>query len=337
MSEQPVIPPQAPAVAPSDPPPMPQAPSAPPAGSAGTARYPWYLRFAWILALVVGIIAYVATFVIMLLTRNPTMLPTVLLVGAGTIPLTVLLFAQSSRVGPLVPTRILLVTAVLGGLFGICAAGLEETIAGLLLGKASILLVGVIEETAKLVVPLIVLGLAHRSTRGGGIVIGIAAGTGFAILETMGYGFNALLSRSGGLGALDSTLILRGILVPAGHVAWTGAICAALWFLVETRHKLRGVLALAVAYVGAVVMHTAWDATTSGILHILIGVISVGALLTITILAHRTFVRRSHQPTGGQAADARAAEGLSADGRTADVRSPDMRPASREYRGPSSR
>ena len=178
MSEQPVIPPQAPTVARSGPPPMPQARSAPragpapslastpPAGSASTARYPWYLRFSWILALVVGTLAYVATFVIMLLTRNPTILPTVLLVGAATIPLTVLLFAQSSKVGPLVPTRTVLVTVALGGLFGLCAAGLGETIAGLLLGKASILLVGVIEETAKLVVPLIVLGLAHRSTRG---------------------------------------------------------------------------------------------------------------------------------------------------------------------------
>ena len=321
MSEQPVIPPQAPTLAGSGPPPMPQARSAPragpapslastpPAGSASTARYPWYLRFSWILALVVGTLAYVATFVIMLLTRNPTILPTVLLVGAATIPLTVLLFAQSSRVGPLVPTRTVLVTVALGGLFGICAAGLEETIAGLLLGKASILLVGVIEETAKLVVPLIVLGLAHRSTRGGGVVIGIAAGTGFAVLETMGYGFNALLSRSGGLGALDSTLILRGILVPAGHVAWTGAICAALWFLVETSHKPRGVLALAVAYVGAIVMHTAWDATTSGILHVLIGVISVGALLTLTILAHRAFVRRALPPPGNGPAGIRPADG----------------------------
>ena len=325
MSEQPVIPPQAPTVARSGPPPMPQARSAPragpapslastpPAGSASTARYPWYLRFSWILALVVGTLAYVATFVIMLLTRNPTILPTVLLVGAATIPLTVLLFAQSSRVGPLVPTRTVLVTVALGGLFGICAAGLGETIAGLLLGRASILLVGVIEETAKLVVPLIVLGLAPRSTRGGGIVIGIAAGTaagtGFAVLETMGYGFNALLSRSGGLGALDSTLILRGILVPAGHVAWTGAICAALWFLVETSHKPRGVLALAVAYVGAIVMHTAWDATTSGILHVLIGVISVGALLTLTILAHRAFVRRTLPPPGNGPAGIRPADG----------------------------
>lgn len=256
------------------------------------APYPWHLRFAWLLALVLGVLAYVATFVLMLLTGNPMMLPTVLLVGAAAIPLTVLLLAQSSRIGPLVPTRIVLVTAALGGLFAICAAGLEESIAGLLFGRASILLVGIIEESAKLVVPLLVLALAHRVTRGGGIVIGIAAGTGFAVLETMGYGFAALLARDGGLGALDATLILRGILVPAGHVAWTGAICAALWYLVETSHKVRGVIALVAAYAGAIILHTAWDATASGALHLLIGMISVGALLWLIVAAHRRFVRR---------------------------------------------
>ena len=256
------------------------------------APYPWHLRFAWLLALVLGVLAYVATFVLMLLTGNPMMVPTVLLVGAAAIPLTVLLLAQSSRIGPLVPTRIVLVTAALGGLFTICAAGLEESIAGLLFGRASILLVGIIEESAKLVVPLLVLALAHRVTRGGGIVIGIAAGTGFAVLETMGYGFAALLARDGGLGALDATLILRGILVPAGHVAWTGAICAALWYLVETSHKVRGVIALVAAYAGAIILHTAWDATASGALHLLIGMISVGALLWLIVAAHRRFVRR---------------------------------------------
>lgn len=270
---------------------------------AAVAPSPWYLRFSWVLALVVGILAYVVTFVIMLLTRNSTMVPTVLLVGSVSIPLAVLLFAQFGRTGPLVPTWTLLLTAGIGGLFGISAAGLEEAVAGLALGRGSIRLVGVIEETAKLVVPLIVLALAHRVTRGGGIVIGIAAGMGFAVLETMGYGFNALLARNGGLGALDATLVLRGILVPAGHVAWTGAICAALWHLVETSHKGRGVLALAISYVGAIVLHTAWDATGSGLLRLAIGLVSVATLLTLAILAHRSAVRRELRgvSTGGVA------------------------------------
>ena len=254
--------------------------------------YPWHLRLSWLLVLLCGLLAYIATFVIMVLTGNPIMLPTVLLVGAATIPVTVLLLAQSTRSGPLAPSRIVLVTAAASGLFAICAAGLEERIAGALLGRASILLVGVIEESAKLVVPLIVLALAHRLTRGGGLVIGIASGTGFAVLETMGYGFGALLSRGGGLGALDATLVLRGVLVPAGHVAWTGTVCAALWFLLETSHKALGTLAVAGSLLGAVVLHTAWDASGSLALHVVIALVSVGALLTLVITSHRSFVRR---------------------------------------------
>jgi RsiW-degrading membrane proteinase PrsW (M82 family) len=268
--------------------PRPGTGSGPAAALAPTpARYPAHLRFAWLLVLLGGLLAYVATFAIMILTGNPLLLPTVLLVGAATIPVTVLLLAQTTRDGVLVPSRIVLVTAVASGLFGICAAGLEERIAGAALGGASILLVGIIEESAKLVVPLIVLALAHRATRGGGLVIGIAAGTGFA----------ALLSRGGGLGALDATLVLRGVMVPAGHVAWTGAVCAALWYLLETSHKGRGALALAGALLGAIVLHTAWDASGSAVVQIVIGLVSVGVLLTLVVRSHRAFVRRDGAAT----------------------------------------
>ena len=108
------------------------------------ARYPWHLRLSWLLVLAGGLLGYVTTFVIMLLTGNPILLPTVLLVGAATIPVTVLLLAQSTRSGPVVPGRIVLVTVAASGLFGICAAGRELLIAGVVRGGSSILLVGVI-------------------------------------------------------------------------------------------------------------------------------------------------------------------------------------------------
>ena len=60
------------------------------------------------------------------------------------------------------------------------------------------------------------------------MIIGVASGMGFATLETMGYGFSALLS-SGNLAEVDQTLLLRALLSPAGHVAWTGLTAAALW------------------------------------------------------------------------------------------------------------
>ncbi len=62
-----------------------------------------------------------------------------------------------------------------------------------------------------------------------GLVIGVAVGMGFAALETMGYAFVALIASRGDIGAVEQMLLLRGVLSPAGHMAWTGLACAALW------------------------------------------------------------------------------------------------------------
>lgn len=59
---------------------------------------------------------------------------------------------------------------------------------------------GLIEESAKLIVPLALLMLLRRPDPQAGIIIGIASGMGFATLETMGYGFTALLSQRNGTG-----------------------------------------------------------------------------------------------------------------------------------------
>jgi RsiW-degrading membrane proteinase PrsW (M82 family) len=63
----------------------------------------------------------------------------------------------------------------------------------------------------------------HRN----GLLVGAAIGAGFAIFESAGYAFNALLgSRS-----VDSmtTILVRAFLAPFGHVAWTAIAAGALW------------------------------------------------------------------------------------------------------------
>ncbi len=91
-----------------------------------------------------------------------------------------------------------------------------------------------------------------------GVIFGVAAGMGFAALETIGYGF-AAAQGSGSIGPVDATLIVRGLLSPAGHGAWTGLVCAVLW---REREKLgRRVINLPVmlAFTAAVLFHTFWD------------------------------------------------------------------------------
>jgi hypothetical protein len=59
------------------------------------------------------------------------------------------------------------------------------------------LMVGLIEEASKIVVPTAVFLIDRRLRWPEAAVLGVASGAGFATLETMGHGFNALLS--GGL------------------------------------------------------------------------------------------------------------------------------------------
>lgn len=142
------------------------------------------------------------------------------------------------------------------------------------------LFVGLIEESAKLVVPLFVLLLSRYRGAAAGVVIGVASGMGFATLETMGYGFAALL-KSGTLSALDSTLLLRALLAPAGHVAWTGVTAAALYAIGTSQRRGHAFARFVLTFVGAVLLRAAWDGSNNLIIHVLVAVISVAVLVVI--------------------------------------------------------
>ena len=82
--------------------------------------------------------------------------------------------------------------------------------------------VGLIEETAKLIVPALLLLLGRYRRPADGLLIGVASGAGFAVLETMGYGFVVLIISHGNLSAVDGVLMTRGLLSPAAHADLTG-------------------------------------------------------------------------------------------------------------------
>lgn len=248
-------------------------------------RAPWYVRLAPLVVLAAGVLCYAALLVVLLLTGNTTMFPALLLVGALTVPLTVLAWAMDGPYGALAPALVVVVAMLLGGIVGILGAGLFESMAASALGDGYVLLVGLIEESVKLVVPVAVLLASRGRLPHAGVLVGVATGAGFAVLETMGYGFNALLEKGGGIGAVDATLLLRGVLVPAGHVAWTGVVCAALW--AWHSHARHGAAATLAAYVAAVVLHTLWDASGSAPVHVVVAVVSIAGLLAVVRRAHR--------------------------------------------------
>ena len=254
-----------------------------PAVGAPVPTLPWYARFGSPLVLVLGVAAYVVVLQVMVSTDNINLFPTLLLVGAVTVPLSVLMFAYAiDRPAPGNGATVAF-TAIFGGIIGTTAAGLLEYRTLKELPWLGMLAVGVIEEAAKLIVPLVVLLVARRHTRGMGIVIGIASGAGFAVLETMGYGLVALIESKGNMAEVDGTLLLRGLLSPASHVAWTGMTVWALWRVGSTppvRHALRTFMG---CFLLAVVLHTLWDGVDLLVVHVGVVLVSLGVLLTLVL------------------------------------------------------
>ena len=278
-----------------------QPPLPPPAGrpQPPLPRRGWAVRSAGWIIVPVGVVAYLGVLNAMLATQNPNLFPTLILIGALTVPLAVLLLAYGGGARPEGHAGLVAMTAVAGGIIGTTSAAVLEYSAMRSLPAAGLLTVGLIEEAVKVIVPLAIFLVARRHTPGMGVVLGIASGTGFAVLETMGYGFTTLLGSGGNVAAVDATLLLRGLLSPAGHVAWTGLIVWALWRTRDIPRPRAPWLTVTASYAVAVILHTAWDASTALWLHVVIAAASVAILAVLIGASHRRARVSAGNPTRG--------------------------------------
>jgi protease PrsW len=157
---------------------------------------------------------------------NSKLIPGLIMMGSLAVPLaTVFLFFELNTPRNVSFHRVLTLVC-LGGivsliisLFGFSAASLDW------LGASS---AGIVEETGKLLaVVLVVRGNRYRYILNG-LLFGAAVGAGFAVFESAGYAFNALLDNRS-LDAMTTNIQVRAMLSPFGHVAWTAISAAALW------------------------------------------------------------------------------------------------------------
>jgi protease PrsW len=243
-------------------------------------------RLTWLLVLVGGIAAYQIVLRVMIDTKNVNFFPSLLLIGAITVPVSVLIFAETGGRTISVMPWLVATTAIVGGVVGTITAGTLEYDTLRDLGTVPMILVGIIEEGAKLIVPLVIYLFLRPKDPRAGVIIGIASGMGFATLETMGYGFQALLS-AGSISAVDDTLLLRALLSPACHIAWTGMTTAMLWRIHSAPHRGRAVAAFLGTYAVAVALHATWDGSTSVPVHVVVAGIGLVVLLVFLHRAHR--------------------------------------------------
>ncbi len=218
-----------------------------------------FLHRRWLQVFIVGLLLFIITDVALRITGNPNYFPTVLLLGAFLVPVTFVIYFYEHVRDRDISQPLLTTTFIVGGLIGLAAAGLLEYGTLQKLSITGLFGVGLIEEIAKLLFPIAMyIGWRYRH-EADGLLFGIAAGMGFAAFETMGYGLVSLIQSGGNVTLLEQVFIIRGLLSPAGHAAWTGFVCAILWH--ERQKKGHVVVNLAVvgAFILAVILHSLWD------------------------------------------------------------------------------
>jgi RsiW-degrading membrane proteinase PrsW (M82 family) len=261
----------------------------------------------WIQALIGGAVLFIGTEQALTVTNNPNFFPTVLLLGAFTVPIAfVVYFYEHVRDHDISPVQ-LTVCFTVGGVVGLLAAGFLEY--GTLRNASIFGLVGVgfIEEAAKMIFPIGMYIAWRYRHEADGLLFGIAAGMGFAALETMGYGLVGFIQSKGDINTLIQVLVIRGFLSPAGHAAWTGFLCAVLWRERERRGRVAINWPVIGAYLLAVALHIVWDVinsitthTAGGFALLIAGNLAVAGV-SLTLVIRRYFEARKDLVALGQA------------------------------------
>ena len=237
-----------------------------------------FVSSAWVRTLAGGLALYAAVTLAAIETDNIHLVPSVIVLGALLIPVTfvVFVFERLSITADVLPA--IAGCFVVGGLVGIAAAAVLEYDTVLDLGVLPILAVGVIEESVKLAFPLLLFRRRRFVAPSQGLLFGVSAGMGFAFFESMGYGLVALIQSGGGIGTTEEVLAVRGLISPAGHAAWTGIVCSALWRARAGDPSAR--LSVPAAFITAVVLHALWDGTGSMVVRAAVALASAALLAT---------------------------------------------------------
>jgi RsiW-degrading membrane proteinase PrsW (M82 family) len=230
----------------------------------------WYWR-----VFLLGLVAYILGMHQLTSDHNPHLVPLVLLFASALVPITFVIFCWEENTLADLPLSIVGVTFLIGASFSLFVADVLEGMFAIGTGFGHMMMVGVCEETAKVLA--VCWLLRNQRLRGEihGLVLGAAAGMGFAALETAGYGFDHFVAgvvnalgpdpRStsvieAGISSMTGVLVLRMVLAAFGHGVWTAIIGAAIWRDrgVSTFKLTRGV---ALACGIAVTLHALWDAS----------------------------------------------------------------------------
>lgn len=245
-------------------------------------------RTSWLKVLLIGLVLFIITTIVMFLTSNPNLYPTVILIGNFLVPVTFVAFLYNHRHLSTLRLESVAICFVVGGILGVLGASILESLLlpktgnpnkGIPLGSG--LLVGFIEEGCKIVALMILARRLRHTSEMDGLLLGGAVGMGFAALESTGYAFTVFLLSHGVVGTSIVETVIRGLLAPFGHGVWTGVLGAILFRESSKSNHFRITLPVILAYIGVSVIHGLWD----GLPQTVFFIIPPGIPISVTILA----------------------------------------------------
>ncbi len=212
----------------------------------------------WWRVLLIAFGFYILGIILLVLTSNPNLFPTVGMLGSFMIPIAYVAFFYERRHLSRLTLPTISLSFLYGGLLGVFAASVLEPVFIHNLDFLTAFQIGIIEEFVKILGVLVIARRRGHDSELDGLILGAAAGMGFAALESMGYAFTAFLQSGGSLSATVGVTLLRGVLSPLGHGTWT-AILVGVLFRESIDGKFRINRQVILAYLTVVILHGLWD------------------------------------------------------------------------------
>lgn len=173
-------------------------------------------------------IVFIGLLIVIVEFGNMNGVPGAMFVGALTVPFSLVIFFWETNVPRNISIFDVISTFFLGGVFSLISTLLLYDVVGVgELDYIGAILVGIVEEIGK----IIVVGhyIKKRNTKYilNGLLLGACVGAGFAVFETAGYAFQALLYSQDIFYMID-ILFLRAILSIGAHTVWTAIAAVGL-------------------------------------------------------------------------------------------------------------
>lgn len=202
---------------------------------------------------------FIALVALLRVFRNVLAFPGIIFIGAFIIPFTLLIFFWEVNA----PRNINIFDVVKIFFIG----GVSSLLITMILSRIVVIgeidyygafMIGLIEETGKLIVVAYYLRGSKRKYILNGLLVGAAVGAGFAVFETAGYVF----AYGFEIPIMMRIIYTRGALAFGGHIVWA-AMCGAALAMVKEDNRLRMKhitnLEFFKYYIISVVLHAVWD------------------------------------------------------------------------------